>query len=202
VTPVYRGAKRCIDVAVAFVAIVVLVPVWASVATAIALSMGFPILFSQERSGVEGVPFVLWKFRTMQLDRSRRWDPSTDAARLTPLGRTLRRWSLDELPQLANVLRGKMSLVGPRPLPMRYLPRYSPQQRRRLDALPGITGWAQVNGRNATTWERRLALDAWYVDNRSLALDLKILALTGWRVVAGHGVSQEGEATMQEFMGT
>jgi lipopolysaccharide/colanic/teichoic acid biosynthesis glycosyltransferase len=130
-----------------------------------------------------------------------RWDPSTDAQRLTPLGRTLRRWSLDELPQLWNVLRGDMSLVGPRPLPTTYLPRYNAEQARRHEVPPGITGWAQVCGRNQTTWAERFAQDTWYVDHWSLALDIKILLVTAARVVSGHGLTQDGAATMTEFTG-
>ncbi|MDB4914003.1 MAG: sugar transferase [Gemmatimonadetes bacterium] len=197
----YRYAKRGIDIMVAGVGIMILLPVWGTVALVIALTMGFPVLFRQERAGLDGQPFILLKFRTMRADRSRRWDPSTDAVRLTSVGRVLRRWSLDELPQLLNVLAGEMSLVGPRPLPLRYLDRYNSSQRRRLDAVPGITGWAQINGRNTTSWQRRFELDEWYVEHRSLGLDLKILALTGWSVISGAGVSQEGAATMTEFMG-
>ena len=150
----------------------------------------------QERPGLDGRPFRLIKFRTM------RDGPGSDAERLTRLGRFLRAASLDELPELLNVLKGEMSLVGPRPLLMRYLPRYTPRQMRRHEARPGITGWAQVNGRNAITWEQKFEYDVWYVDNRSFWLDLKILWLTAWRVLTRQGINADVETTMNEFMGT
>jgi lipopolysaccharide/colanic/teichoic acid biosynthesis glycosyltransferase len=193
--------KRLLDVTVAGAALLVGAPVLAGVALAVRTRLGAPVLFRQRRTGRGGAPFTLLKFRTMRPAPPGAWDPSTDATRLTPLGRALRRWSLDELPQLWNVLAGDMSLVGPRPLPMEYLPRYSARQARRLAVTPGITGWAQVNGRNATDWPERFELDVWYVEHRSLALDLRILARTAWQVVAGRGVTQSGEATMREFTG-
>jgi len=156
---------------------------------------GAPAFFRQERAGLHGVRFTLLKLRTM------RPGPGSDAERLTRLGRLLRRTSLDELPQLWHVIGGTMALVGPRPLPARYLPRYTAEQMRRHARRPGLTGWAQVNGRNAHAWEERLRLDVWYVDHRSLALDLRILARTVGRVLAGSGIAAEGEATMTEFEG-
>jgi lipopolysaccharide/colanic/teichoic acid biosynthesis glycosyltransferase len=164
--------------------------------------MGSPVLFVQERPGLGGRPFRLVKFRTMRHATAPDGAPLPDADRLTPLGRFLRATSLDELPQLWNVLRGELSLVGPRPLLMQYLARYTPEQARRQDVLPGITGWAQVNGRNALAWDEKLALDVWYVDHWSLGLDLKILVRTLGKVLRRDGISQRGQATMPEFLGT
>ena len=158
--------------------------------------MSRPVFFVQERAGLGGRPFKLIKLRTM------RDGTGSDAERLTRLGKWLRATSLDELPELWNVLRGDMSLVGPRPLLMRYLPRYSQEQARRHEVLPGLTGWAQVNGRNALNWERKFEYDVWYVDNQSVWIDIKILWLTAWRVLTRQGISADGEATMSEFMGT
>ena len=166
------------------------------VALLIRARLGAPILFRQQRPGLGGRSFLLYKFRTM-----REGEALPDAERLTPLGAALRRASLDELPQLFNVLRGEMSLVGPRPLLMEYLPLYSARQARRHEVLPGITGWAQVNGRNATSWPERFELDVWYVEHRSFGLDLKILWLTLARVFSGADVSQPGQATMEKFRG-
>ena len=171
-------------------------PLLLVVALMVRTVMSRPVFFVQERAGLGGKPFKLVKFRTM------RDGTGTDAERLTRLGRWLRATSLDELPELWNVLRGDMSLVGPRPLLMRYLPRYSTEQARRHEVLPGITGWAQVNGRNALSWERKFEYDVWYVGHQSLWLDLKILCLTVWQVVARRGISAEGEATMGEFGGS
>jgi len=151
---------------------------------------------------MKGSSFRLCKFRTMRDATGPDGKPMADAERLTPLGRWMRKWSLDELPELFNVLKGDMSLVGPRPLLPQYLGRYTPEQARRHEVKPGVTGWAQVNGRNAITWEEKFALDVWYVDNRSFLLDLKILAMTVWKVLKREGISAEGEATMPEFMGT
>jgi sugar transferase EpsL len=164
--------------------------------------LGSPVLFRQTRPGLHGAPFELLKFRTMTEAQApgRRLPP--DVERLPALGRVLRATSLDELPELFNVLKGDMSLVGPRPLLGQYLDRYTPAQARRHEVKPGITGWAQVNGRNAITWEEKFALDVWYVDNQSIWLDLKILAMTAWKVLKREGISAEGEATMPEFMGT
>jgi lipopolysaccharide/colanic/teichoic acid biosynthesis glycosyltransferase len=195
------AAKRALDVAIASVGLVLGAPALLLVALVVRTRLGSPVLFVQPRAGLGGRPFRLFKFRTMLADHGGTWNPATDAHRLTPLGRTLRRWSLDELPQLWNVLRGDMSLVGPRPLPLTYLPRYSATQARRHAVRPGITGWAQVRGRNATTWGERFALDVWYVDNRSVLLDVRILLMTVGSVLSGHGVTQTGHATMQEFRG-
>ena len=196
------GIKRAFDVAAAAVGLVVLSPVLAGVALAVRLRLGAPVLFRQERPGLHGRPFIMLKFRTMTDARDAAGRLLPDAERLTPLGRLLRSTSLDELPELWNVLRGDMSLVGPRPLLVRYLDRYTPEQARRHEVRPGLTGWAQVNGRNALTWEEKFALDVWYVDHASLALDLKILLLTLRRVLAREGISAAGEATMPEFTGT
>jgi lipopolysaccharide/colanic/teichoic acid biosynthesis glycosyltransferase len=166
------------------------------------IDIGRPVLFRQLRPGLHGEPFEMIKLRTMRdaVDRSGR--PLPDAERLTPIGRFLRASSLDELPELWNVLRGEMSLVGPRPLLVRYLPRYSPEQARRHAVRPGVTGWAQVNGRNAADWETKFQLDVWYVDHWSLALDLKILARTILAVLRRDGISAPGDATMPEFQGS
>ncbi|WNG39980.1 sugar transferase [Archangium violaceum] len=193
--------KQCIDRLAAAVGLVCLAPVMAATALAIRTTMGGPVLFRQVRPGRGGKTFQLVKFRTMLDAKDADDNPLPDEQRLTPVGRFLRSASLDELPQLWNVLRGDMSLVGPRPLLVEYLPRYSSEQARRHDVLPGITGWAQVNGRNALGWEERFQLDVWYVDNWSLALDAKILALTLLRVVQRQGISHAGDATMFKFLG-
>lgn len=193
-------AKRLFDLLAAAGLLVMFSPVMFAVALLVRVRMGPPVLFRQLRPGKGGVPFTVYKFRTM-LGGGEGGDLRPDAERLTPLGRTLRRSSLDELPQLFNVLRGDMSLVGPRPLLMEYLPLYSAHQARRHEVRPGITGWAQVNGRNATGWQERFDLDVWYVDHQSLALDLKILWLTLARVYTGSGVNQPGQVTMEKFHG-
>ena len=163
--------------------------------------MGSPVLFKQQRPGLHGKPFMMSKFRTMTDARDGDGNLLPDADRLTRLGRFLRSTSLDELPELFNVLKGDMSLVGPRPLLMRYLDRYTPEQARRHEVRPGITGWAQINGRNALSWEDKFTLDVWYVDHCSLLLDMRIILQTIWKVLRREGISQEGEATMSEFMG-
>jgi sugar transferase EpsL len=188
--------KRTFDFLAAALLLLLLSPVILAVAVLVRLRMGSPVLFRQQRPGRGGQPFLLYKFRTML-----EGEHLPDASRLTPLGEALRRASLDELPQLFNVLRGEMSLVGPRPLLMEYLPLYSARQARRHEVLPGITGWAQVNGRNATSWPARFDLDVWYVEHRSFGLDLKILCLTLARVFSGADVSQPGQATMEKFRG-
>jgi lipopolysaccharide/colanic/teichoic acid biosynthesis glycosyltransferase len=193
--------KRIFDIVVALVLLVLLAPVMLVVALVVRLADGSPVLFRQVRPGLGGVPFGLCKFRTMSEARDAGGELLADGARLTPLGAFLRRASLDELPQLFNVLRGDMSLVGPRPLLMEYLPLYDAEQARRHAVRPGITGWAQVNGRNAIGWPERLALDVWYVDHQSFALDLRILVMTVGRVLGGRGVSAAGEATVQRFTG-
>jgi len=187
--------KRTVDALIVICLIPFWVPVLAVVALAVRVCMGCPVLFSQERAGLKGRPFQLVKFRTM------REGLEPDAERLTRFGRFLRTSSLDELPELWNVLRGEMSLVGPRPLPVRYLPRYTPEQNRRHEVLPGMTGWAQVHGRNALEWERKFRYDVDYVDSHSLWLDLRILAMTLLQVIVPRGISHEGEATMGEFTG-
>ncbi|WP_051256182.1 sugar transferase [Cystobacter fuscus] len=193
--------KRCIDRLLAAVGLVCLAPVMAITALAIRVSMGGPVLFRQVRPGRGGRTFQLVKFRTMLDAYDADGEPLPDAQRLTRVGKFLRATSLDELPQLWNVLRGDMSLVGPRPLLVEYLPRYSSEQARRHDVLPGITGWAQVNGRNSLEWEERFRLDVWYVDHWSLALDTRILAMTLLRVVQRQGISHAGDATMFKFLG-
>lgn len=192
--------KRLLDVIAAALALIVLAPLIALIAVAVRLTMGSPVLFRQERPGLHGRVFTILKFRTMRQPPVGGRDAS-DAARLTPFGRFLRSTSLDELPELINVLRGDMSLVGPRPLLVEYLPLYSAEQARRHEVRPGLTGWAQVNGRNAIDWERKLALDVWYVDHRSFALDLRILLATLDRVVSRQGISQPGSATAERFTG-
>jgi lipopolysaccharide/colanic/teichoic acid biosynthesis glycosyltransferase len=193
--------KRALDVTVAATGLVLGAPVMAGVAVAVRATMGAPVVFAQTRPGRSGKPFTIYKFRTMRDALDARGNPLPDDERLTALGKMLRASSLDELPQLLNVLRGELSLVGPRPLLMRYMSRYSRAQARRHDVVPGITGWAQINGRNAITWDEKFRLDVWYVDHWSLALDLRILALTALRVVRREGIAQEGHATMPEFMG-
>ncbi|MEI8140745.1 MAG: sugar transferase [bacterium] len=163
--------------------------------------LGGPILFRQQRPGLHGKPFMLLKFRTMTEARDVKGQLLSDSDRLTPFGRFLRSSSLDELPEFLNVLRGEMSLVGPRPLLMEYLPRYTPEQARRHEVRPGITGWAQVNGRNAISWEDKFKLDLWYVDRHTLLLDVKILVMTFSKVFKREGISQDGQATMEKFMG-
>ena len=172
------------------------------IGVAIFVTMGMPVILRQRRPGFEGRPFTLYKFRTMSHARDTAGQLLPDDDRLTPLGRFLRRTSLDELPELVNVLQGDMSLVGPRPLLPQYLDRYTPEQARRHEVRPGITGWAQVNGRNTLTWEEKFALDVWYVDHQSLALDLRIIWMTLTQAMSGRGVSAEGHATMPEFMGS
>lgn len=198
-TPSHRGrtAKRFLDVSLSAIALLVLSIPMALIWAVVRVTMGPPVIFRQTRPGMAGELFTLYKFRTMDLESSAR-----DHDRLTSTGAFLRRTSLDELPELVNVVAGDMSLVGPRPLLPQYLGRYSARQARRHEVRPGITGWAQVNGRNAITWEQKFDLDVWYVDNRSMALDLKILWMTLSQVLKGEGVSAEGHATMPEFTGS
>ncbi|PKO82905.1 MAG: sugar transferase [Betaproteobacteria bacterium HGW-Betaproteobacteria-11] len=193
--------KRLFDFVVALLLVVLSSPVIMTTAAFIAWRMGLPVLFRQQRPGLKGLPFEVLKFRTMAVAGAD-GQPLSDEARLTPLGAFLRRYSLDELPQLINVLKGDMSLVGPRPLLMEYLSLYSAEQARRHEVRPGITGWAQVMGRNALSWEEKFALDVWYVDHQSFWLDLKILVMTVARVFSGAGVSKEGFATTEKFRGT
>lgn len=196
-----RWGKRLLDLIVALTALIVLAPVLAVLALLVRAKLGAPVLFRQTRPGLHGKPFTLYKFRTMTDARDAQGNLLPDAERLTPFGRFLRSTSLDELPELWNVLKGDMSLVGPRPLLMQYLDRYTPEQARRHEVRPGITGWAQVNGRNALSWDEKFRLDVWYVDNMSLWLDLRIVALTVWKILKREGISQPGQATMEEFMG-
>lgn len=196
-----RFGKRLLDVVVAAVALAVLAPVLIVVAGLVAILLGRPILFRQERPGVHGRPFDLVKFRTMTDACDAHGNLLDDAARLTPFGRFLRSTSLDEIPELINVLRGDMSLVGPRPLLTAYLPLYSPRQARRHEVKPGLTGWAQANGRNEIDWASRFEMDVWYVDNVSLSLDLKIMARTLSAVLRQEGISEPGNVTMTEFAG-
>ncbi|SCG78669.1 sugar transferase [Micromonospora humi] len=193
--------KRLLDVCLAGIALVVSAPVSALVALAVLATMGRPVLFRQVRPGRGGTPFELVKFRSMRVAGGDA-GPAGDAARLTGFGRWLRSTSLDELPSLWNVLRGDMSLVGPRPLLPAYLDRYTPEQFRRHDVRPGVTGWQQVNGRNAMSWDERFRFDVWYVDNRNLALDLRILAQTVVTVLRREGISGPGSVTVEEFRGT
>lgn len=187
--------KRALDLFLVLVFAPLWVPLAAGVAGFVRLFLGAPVLFRDERAGLGARPFTLVKFRSM------RTGPGSDAARLTRFGRALRASSLDELPELWNVLRGEMSLVGPRPLPVRYLPRYTAEQARRHEVRPGLTGWAQVNGRNALSWEEKFRRDVEYVERRSFALDLRILALTLWQCLRPRGIHSAGEATMSEFTG-
>lgn len=193
-------AKRIFDLLVVLSAAPLWLPLLALLALLVRIRLGSPVLFRQRRPGSGERVFELVKFRTMTDARDAEGNLLSDAARLTPFGCWLRATSLDELPELWNVLRGEMSLVGPRPLLVQYLIRYSDQQRRRHEVPPGLTGWAQVNGRNALSWEEKFALDVWYVENRSWWLDLKILYLTVWQVIARRGISATGDATMPEFM--
>lgn len=198
----YKSIKRAFDIAGASAGLALTAPLTIPAAVAIRVTMGSPVLFRQQRPGLHGKPFEMKKFRTMSHPKPGEDPLKSDATRLTALGKLLRSTSIDELPTLLNVLSGEMSLVGPRPLLMRYLDRYTPEQFQRHDAKPGITGWAQVNGRNTLSWKDKFAKDVWYVDNQSLALDLKILVMTLGKVVVRDGISAQGQATMTEFMGS
>ena len=194
--------KKLVDDTIASLLLIILSPLIGGIALLLWATMGRPLLFRQTRSGLHGRPFEIIKFRTMtdKQDSSGRALP--DEMRLTPVGRFLRATSLDELPELWNVLRGELSLVGPRPFLARYLERYSPEQARRHEVMPGITGWAQISGRNDLPWEQKFALDVWYVDNWSLGLDLRILMKTFWQVLRRDGISRPGHATAPEFVGS
>lgn len=194
--------KRSLDLFCALLALLLLCPIIVMVAFLVRIKLGAPILFKQTRPGKNGKPFAMVKFRTMLDAVDQNGNPLPDSARLTPFGKKLRASSIDELPELWNVLKGEMSLVGPRPLLMEYLPLYNQEQYRRHEVKPGITGWAQVNGRNAITWEDKFKLDVWYVDNQSWWLDIKILFLTVKKVWVKEGISADGEATMSKFTGT
>jgi lipopolysaccharide/colanic/teichoic acid biosynthesis glycosyltransferase len=195
--------KRLLDLALTIPALILLSPLYALLALLVRFKLGSPILFRQQRPGLHGQPFTIYKFRTMTEARDTQGNLMPDKDRLTRFGQFLRGTSLDELPELFNVLKGEMSLVGPRPLFMLYLDRYTPEQMRRHEVKPGITGWAQVNGRNALTWERKFDLDVWYVDHLSLWLDLKIIFITVWKILKREGIIQEGfSVSAPVFMGT
>ena len=193
--------KRALDLLIAIPAFLLLLPLLGLLALMVRLFLGAPVFFRQRRPGRHGHPFTLVKFRTMTRAVGEDGLPLPDAERLTRCGKLLRGTSLDELPEIWNVLKGEMSLVGPRPLLMQYLDRYTPEQMRRHEVRPGITGWAQINGRNALCWEDKFAMDVWYVDHRTIFLDLRIIATTVWKVLKGEGINEPGEATAREFMG-
>ena len=193
--------KRFFDLIIVIISLIILLPVFVLIGFFVRMKIGSPVLFCQTRPGLYGKPFIIYKLRTM----TDAWDKDgnllPDGERLTSFGDFLRRTSLDELPELFNVLKGDMSIVGPRPLLMQYLDRYTPEQARRHEVKPGITGWAQVNGRNAITWGDKFIFDVWYVDNQSVSLDLKIIALTIWKILKREGINQPGQATAEEFKG-
>jgi sugar transferase EpsL len=194
--------KRIFDLLATLLSLGITIPLLLIISLLVWIFLGTPILFLQQRPGYKGRPFITYKFRTMTNRRGPDGNLLPDGERLTPFGRFLRSTSLDDLPQLWNVLVGEMSLVGPRPLLMSYLERYTPEQMRRHDVLPGITGWAQIHGRNTIDWNEKFRLDVWYVDHRSFWLDIKILFLTPWKVFKREGISQPGQATAEEFKGT
>ena len=196
-----RWGKHFIDLVLTILVLIVLAPAMVVIALFVRVKIGSPVIFRQKRPGLSGKPFTFYKLRTMTDARDAQGNSLPDEQRLTSLGRFLRKASLDELPELWNVLKGDMSLVGPRPLLIEYLDRYTPEQARRHEVKPGITGWAQVNGRNAITWEEKFKYDVWYVDNLSLWLDLKIIFMTIIKVIKGEGINQPGQATMEEFLG-
>lgn len=193
--------KRFFDRIIAFISIIVLSPLIIIIGLLVYFKIGYPVIFKQLRPGLKGRSFVIYKFRTMTNCKDENGELLSDSSRLTGVGKFFRGTSLDELPELLNVLKGDMSIVGPRPLLMQYLDRYTPKQARRHDVKPGITGWAQVNGRNAISWEEKFKLDVWYVDNWSFVLDLKIIGMTIKKVLNREGISQKGHATMEEFKG-
>ena len=195
-------SKRILDLFIALLGSLVLSPVMLIIAILVLIKYGTPVIFRQERPGYRGRPFRVYKFRTMTNASNENDVLLPDSQRITRLGKLLRSTSLDELPELFNVIRGEMSIVGPRPLLMQYLPRYSAEQARRHEVLPGITGWAQVNGRNALTWEEKFKLDVWYVDHWSFGLDIKIILISIVKVLRREGINQPGQTTAEEFMGT
>jgi len=195
------SVKRLFDLLLVIPPLLCIFPLLCFLAFLIQCKLGKPVFFTQQRPGLNGKPFMLYNFRTMINSRDRNGNLLSDAERLTPFGRILRSTSLDELPELWNVIKGEMSLVGPRPLLMEYLERYTPEQARRHEVRPGITGWAQINGRNAITWEEKFKLDVWYVDNQSFWLDVKIIFITIWKIIRREGINQEGQATMKKFLG-
>lgn len=194
--------KRLFDIISSAAGLIITSPLLAVLAVLVRLKLGSPILFCRRRPGLGGKAFVIYKFRTMTNQRDTAGNLLPDEQRLPAFGRFLRSTSFDELPELFNVLKGDMSIVGPRPLMMKYLDRYSPEQARRHEVKPGVTGWAQINGRNAISWEDKFKLDVWYVDNRTFCLDMKIILKSIWMVIAKEGITQQGRATMDEFMGT
>ncbi len=196
-----KHGKRLLDLALALPAIVVLSPLLACIALLARVRLGSPVLFKQIRPGLYGKPFTIYKFRTMTDARDAEGNLLPDAMRLTKFGRFLRTSSLDELPELLNILKGDMSIVGPRPLRMQYLGRYTPEQARRHEVKPGLTGWAQINGRNDISWADKFKMDVWYVDHQLLMLDMKIIGETVLKVLRREGISQRGQATAEEFMG-
>ena len=198
----YKFQKRVLDISLASGALILLSPLFVVIALAVRAKLGRPVFFRQQRPGLHETPFWIYKFRTMTNVCNPQGKLLTDAQRLTALGRFLRSTSMDELPELFNVIKGEMSIVGPRPLLMQYLDRYKAEQRRRHEVKPGITGWAQVNGRNAITWEEKFRFDICYVDNQSLGLDFRILALTMWKILKREGINQPGQATAEEFKGS
>ncbi|MEW6125935.1 MAG: sugar transferase [Acidobacteriota bacterium] len=197
-----RSGKRLFDLLLMVIALPVVLPLACITALMVRWRLGAPVLFKQQRLGFNGHSFQICKFRTMTDTRDEAGNLLPDSERLTPFGKFLRAASLDELPELLNVLSGEMSLVGPRPLHAHYRERYSAKQFRRHEVLPGVTGWAQINGRNALDWEQKFALDVWYVDRQTFALDVKILALTAWKILKREGINQAGQATAQEFTGS
>ncbi len=199
----YRSfVKKIFDVLVALLLLPLILPALAVLGCALRLSIGSPVLFRQLRPGVFGKPFKIYKFRTMNDARDANGELLPDEFRITRIGKYIRSWSLDELPEIFNILKGEMSFVGPRPLMMRYLTRYSSEQARRHEVLPGVTGWAQINGRNDLSWEEKFVLDVWYVDHQSFALDLYIFLLTFWKVARRQGISAKGHVSASEFLGT
>ncbi len=196
-----KKGKRFFDLLVTLPVLILLAPLLACIAIFVKAKLGPPVLFKQKRPGLNGAPFTLYKFRTMTNSRDAQGRLLTDAQRLIPLGLFLRSTSLDELPEFINVLKGDMSLVGPRPLLTEYLPLYNSFQYRRHEVRPGITGWAQVVGRNAISWDEKFKLDVWYVDNQSFKLDLKIIVITIWKALIREGINQPGQATMEKFKG-
>jgi sugar transferase EpsL len=194
-------SKRLFDLIFSVIALLLASPLLLLIGLAVRLTLGGPVLFRQQRPGYQGSSFHIFKFRTMTTARDSKGNLLPDSKRLTRLGRFLRSLSLDELPELLNILAGEMSWVGPRPLLMEYLERYSPEQMRRHEVYPGLTGWAQVNGRNALTWQEKFSLDTWYVDHWSFWLDMKILLLTLWKVLTREGINQPGQVTTEYFMG-
>jgi sugar transferase EpsL len=196
-----RCIKRFFDLAVAVPSVIILSPVLVLIGFMVRIKIGSPVLFRQVRPGKDGKPFTIYKFRTMTDERDEAGKLRPDGKRLTGLGRFLRKTSMDELPELFNVIKGDTSIVGPRPLLMQYLDRYTPEQARRHEVNPGLTGWAQINGRNAISWQDKFKLDVWYVDNWSIWLDVKIIAMTVLKVLKREGISQEGEATVEYFKG-